>query len=56
MCSKVSTVGIHDVFTYVEDPTGMEPGGYELDQTKLNNQLWQITCITPFLSKEPNSQ
>lgn len=40
MCSKVSTVGIHDVFTYVEDPTGMEPGGYELDQTKLNNQLF----------------
>lgn len=40
MCSKVSTVGVHDVFTYVEDPTGMEPGGYELDQTKLNNQLF----------------
>lgn len=40
MCSNVSTVGIHDVFTYVEDPTGMEPGGYELDQTKLNNQLF----------------
>lgn len=39
-CDELNNVGTHNVFTFVDDPTGMEPGNYQIDQTKLNNQLF----------------
>lgn len=39
-CKSLNYLGTHNVFTFEEDPTGMEPGEYKLDQTKLENQLF----------------
>lgn len=39
-CKSLNYLGTHNVFTFEEDPTGMEPGEYKLDQTKLDNQLF----------------
>jgi hypothetical protein len=39
-CKLLNYLGTHNVFTFEEDPTGMEPGEYKLDQTKLENQLF----------------
>lgn len=39
-CPQLNYVGTHNVYTFEEDPTGMEPGEYKIDQDKLNNQLF----------------